>query len=265
MTIDLRLDCHMHSSFSDGSQSVEEVVCAAVDKGLSAIAITDHMPLPFPTRYAMDRAQLSAYRDEIERIRTKYKDRITILKGLEIEYIPSHRQWIRDIAQMDWDLLLVSIHGIVTEEGHFMVNGRLDEFQKTLSRVFNHDIQAFCTRYFQLIREAVSTGWFDAAAHLDVIKKHNQDNCFFDEQAPWYRALILETLDTMADAGVNMEINTNGINHPAGAPYPSEWIITEALNRGIPLILGSDAHHPRFQGQYFDRFVQIRPPSAHRT
>lgn len=36
------LDLHTHSIYSDGAMSPEEIVDAAVDLGLSALAITDH-------------------------------------------------------------------------------------------------------------------------------------------------------------------------------------------------------------------------------
>ncbi len=39
-----RYDCHMHTTFSDGSASVRAMVESAIAKGLSKVAITDHMP-----------------------------------------------------------------------------------------------------------------------------------------------------------------------------------------------------------------------------
>jgi len=139
---DIHLDCHMHSIYSDGRHTIDDVAKSALEKGLTTIAVTDHMPLPYPTRYAMDRERLPAYREAIGAARLKYGDRLTILAGLEMEYIPEHREWIKQIADQGWDLLLISIHGIVSHEGHFMVNGREDEFQQTLDRVFAGDIRA---------------------------------------------------------------------------------------------------------------------------
>lgn len=257
MTLDRTLDCHMHSTYSDGSKSIDALAASAVEKGLKTIAITDHMPLPFATRYAMARENLQAYRHDIARAREKYRGRLTILAGLEMEYLPDHKEWIRQIAAMGWDMLLVSIHGLEKDGRHFMVNGREDEFQNTLETVFNNDIKAFCSRYYTLIQEAALTGWFDAAGHLDVIKKHNRNHLYFDESSNWYTDLIHATLETIAACNMKMEINTNGLNHPAAAFYPSDWIIAQARKNDIPIVLGSDAHAPRFQGQYFNK-VQLK-------
>lgn len=253
MTIDLYADCHMHSHYSDGRSSIDRIAESAVEKGLTTIVITDHMPLPFPTRYAMAPNRMEAYRNDIEQAKLKYSPCLTILAGLEMEYLPGHIDWIKQIAELQWDMLIVSIHGIEKSGKHFMVNGREDEFKHTLEFVFNNDIQSFCTRYYTLIQEAARTGWFDAVGHLDIIKKHNKNKKYFDESSEWYKALIHVTLDTIAAAEMKMEINTNGLNHPAGSFYPSSWIVEEARKRDIPIILGSDAHAPQFQGQYFDQ------------
>lgn len=255
-------DHHMHSNYSDGSASIDQMAASAIEKGLKTIAITDHMPLPFNTRYAMQRNRLQDYRKEILQARKKYKDRLTILSGMEIEYIPRYRDWIKEIVEQGWDMLLVSVHGIVTHQGHFMVNGREDEFKRALKTIFNDDIKAFCTHYYALIREAAATGWFDAAAHLDVIKKHNADNTYFDETATWYRDLINATLESLSRNNLKLEINMNGINHKAGTTYPSQPIIREACKKGIPIVLGSDAHSPVRIGQHFREIEKMIPTTT---
>ena len=242
----------MHSVFSDGSAAIDRMAGSAVEKGLDTIVITDHMPLPFKTRYAMDPKQIENYRNQIQKAARTHKQDLTILSGMEMEYIPGHEQWTKDIRDLGWDMLLISVHEIVTQKGVFLINGPEREFKQTLSRAFKNDFQAFCREYYALIQQAAATGWFDAVGHLDVLKKHNPDNRYFDEKSDWYQELIHDTLDAVAGAGMKIEINTNGFHHAAAAPYPSYWIIFEAMKRDIPLVLGSDAHHPQFQGQYFD-------------
>lgn len=253
MTTDIRMDCHMHSRYSDGRSSIDRLARSAIEKGLTTIAITDHMPLPYPTRYAMAMEEIEAYRNEIRQARERYGQELTILAGLEMEFLPRHRPWVQQIVGMGWDITLVSVHGMEKGGSHFMVNGREKEFCRTLDDLFNSDIQAFCTGYYDLITQAARTGWFQVAGHLDVIKKHNGAGRYFDETAPWYRRLVLNTLDALAANKMKMEINTSGLTHGAASTYPSPWIVGEARERGIPILLGSDAHAPEFQGQYFDR------------
>ncbi len=251
--IDIFSDAHLHSTYSDGTGTIEQMARAAIKKGLTTIAITDHMPLPFKTRYAMDKSRLQDYRNEIDKVRQQYCHKLNILTGLEIEYIPKIADWIEDIAAMGWDLLITSVHGLLVGDSHCMVNGNEKEFQNTLNHGFKGDIQALCRRYYQTLQTATSVHWFDITGHLDVIKKHNGGNRYFDETTPWYQALIEETLDVIKTHKIKMEINTAGLNHPVKVTYPSPWIITSAIKRDIPIVMGSDSHTPKTLGQYFDQ------------
>jgi histidinol-phosphatase (PHP family) len=241
----------MHTEYSDGDASIDAMVCSAVDKGLTQIAITDHMPLPFDTRYAMPQARIRRYRSEIQQAQTTYTGSLNIKAGLEFEYIPRYRGWIRGLWKMGWDHCIVSIHWLLDGDTTGMVNGTRREFE-ALFRSADSDIKNLCRVYYGAIQKACRTGWFDVAGHLDVIKKHNTNAIFFDESDDWYRDLVLATLKVLKACGMKMEINTAGINHPASAPYPSPWIIREAAAMGIPMLLGSDSHNPGALGQYFD-------------
>ena len=245
-------DFHMHSTYSDGAATIQEMARSAIEKGLTTIAITDHMPLPFRTRYAMDKDRLLAYRNEIDKVRQRHGHQLTILTGLEIEYLPDILGWIEDILAFDWDLLIASVHHLPGGDSHAMVNGNETEFKNTLTTVFNNDIKALCRQYYQTIQQAAATHWFDIIGHLDVLKKHNRANQYFDEKSPWYKALVEETLDVLKIQSIKMEINTSGRIHPANAFYPSPWIIKAAMDRGIPLTMGSDSHAPNTLGQFFD-------------
>jgi histidinol-phosphatase (PHP family) len=202
------------------------------------------------------------HRRELGLAQRKYRGQITIKAGLEFEYLPPFAQWIRSIADMGWDHLLASVHNLLINHRPYLVNGTEGEF-KTLVAHFDHNIKRVCKRYYETVQMAAQTGWFDIVGHLDVIKKHNRDERYFSEASSWYRALVIETLDILKQNDIKMEINTAGINHPAGEPYPSKWVIHEAMERDIQIVLGSDAHEPEAVGQYFskiDQWVEIEHP-----
>ena len=244
-------DGHMHTTFSDGSASVDEMALAAIEKGLTRIYITDHMPLPFVTRYAMAAERLDEYRTAVQNARHAYAGSLDIRTGIEIEYIPDLKPWIQSISDMGWDRQIASIHRLKAgPDVYHMVNGTREEFERLLNS-FGRDIHALCRAYWAAIREACETGWFDIAGHLDVIKKHNRNRQYFDESAPDYRALVTDTLAAIKQADMKMEINTSGFNHPAADQYPSPWIVEQAVRMRIPLVLSSDSHSPRTLGQHF--------------
>lgn len=259
MKIDRNSDCHMHTVFSDGSAGIDEMVSAAIEKGLEAVTVTDHMPLPYDNRYAMHAGNIDEYRRRIRAAGRKYANRITVEMGLEFEYSTRFAHWIRSLADMGWDQRIGSVHSLFVDDRPCLVNGREGEFQ-TLLEHFGHSVEKVCTRYYETMQAAAQSGLFDIVGHMDVVKKHNAGGRYFSENAPWYRSLVLNTLDVIRKNGLKMEINTAGFNHPVGEQYPSQWIIREAVERGIRMVLGSDAHKPESLGQYFYTTDDSAPP-----
>ena len=257
LPIDTTQDVHTHSHYSDGTAPPGEMVRKAREKGLSAMAMTDHMPLPHATRYAMDIKALPGYRSEITALKARQPEGFTLNMGLEIEYIPRFTDWIVEITEQGWDLLLLSVHTLFEGPGHCLVNGREEEFIRGLDQLFKKDIKAMARAYFHAQRQGIRSGGFQIVGHLDVFKKHNVHNRFFNEGDDWYREEIQANLNTIKDAGMKMEINTAGLNHLLGTAYPSPWVVEAAQALDIPIVLGSDAHAPGSVGQFF------HPPSRH--
>ena len=256
MNIDAKNDHHMHTVFSDGAARIEEMAAAAIERGLTTITITDHMPLPFDNRYATRFDDLDRYRREIGLAKDKYAGQLEINAGLEIEFLPSFTPWIQSIVDMGWDHLLVSVHNLFVNGEPHIVNGTRREFE-ILVAYSENNIENLCRTYYETMQMAVRTGWFDIVGHLDVIKKNNAGQAYFMESSPWYRSLVLETLDCVEKYKMKMEINMSGLNSPAKEQYPSRWIIQEAIKRDIPLVLSSDSHRPESLGQYFDKVDEL--------
>jgi histidinol-phosphatase (PHP family) len=257
--IDRKSDFHIHTRFSDGSGSVDDIARAAIEKGLRQITITDHMPMPFATRYAVAEESVTLLRTEIVQAQANYAGVLQINMGLEIEFISDHQSWISSLVEHSWEYLIVSIHHLPGKDSLHLVNGTREEFD-CLLRQLDFNSRTLCERYYLTLQEAALTGWFDIVGHLDVVKKHNVDNEFFNESSQWYRSIVLETLDIIKAQSMTMEVNMGGFNHPVAEQYPSSWIIREAAARNIPIVLSSDSHTPETLGQYFNRIEEIMAP-----
>ncbi len=257
MPIDRLSDLHMHTAYSDGKGSAEEMILSAIDKGMKKIAITDHMPLPFPDPCAVDMDRLNDYRAEVKRLKYEYEMQIDVQLGLEIDFIPQLQPWIQDIVDLGWDYLITSVHflfGKVEGKPQIFDSSQIDPFVKLLRENYQGDAQTMCEEFYKTVQKGAAMIPGSTIGHFDRIKLHNRGNNYFEETSTSYRKLVEETLIAVQAARCRIEINTSGFDRAVKDCYPSLWIIELCKSMNIPIVLGSDSHHPSEIGRYFDRF-----------
>lgn len=105
---DIKSDLHMHTTWSDGANSLEEMVEAAIERGYDYITITDHSKF-LRVANGLDEKRLLKQREEIERINDKY-DEIKVFAGVEMDILPSGELDFTDdfLKHMDW--VIAAIH-----------------------------------------------------------------------------------------------------------------------------------------------------------
>jgi histidinol phosphatase-like PHP family hydrolase len=77
-----RGDLQMHSVWSDGSQTIEEIASAGRGRGYQYCAITDHS-YGLPIAHGLSMTDLGEQQREIDRINERYRGRFRLLKGIE--------------------------------------------------------------------------------------------------------------------------------------------------------------------------------------
>ena len=79
---DVRCDLQMHSDWSDGGQTLEEIIETGLSRGYTHSAVTDHSyGLPIASGLSMER--VAAQHAEIDALNAKYQGRFRLLKGIE--------------------------------------------------------------------------------------------------------------------------------------------------------------------------------------
>jgi len=105
---DIRGDLHVHSTWTDGQATIEEMAGAARQRGLKYLAITDHSK-----RVAMagglDAEQLRRQWAEIDRLNERIKG-FTILKGIEVDILERGDLDLDDDVLWEADWVVASIH-----------------------------------------------------------------------------------------------------------------------------------------------------------
>lgn len=184
-----------------------------------------------------------------------------LYRGLEVDYIPAltgpQHPSIRDL---NLDYIIGSVHFVEAfgNGTRWEIDGPHTDFLQGLREIFSNDIRRAVTRYYELIRQMVAEEKPDVVGHLDKIKMQNQSTPLFDERDGWYREAVADTLQTIAESGAVMEINTRGLyKKRAAETYPSRWVIEQAHQMNIPVTLSSDAHHPREIAGCFTQAAQM--------
>jgi histidinol phosphatase-like PHP family hydrolase len=79
---DYRGDLQMHSTWSDGSQSLDDIVAAGIERGYSYCAVTDHS-YGLPIAGGVSMAKLFEQHRAIDRLNRKHKGAFRLIKGIE--------------------------------------------------------------------------------------------------------------------------------------------------------------------------------------
>jgi DNA polymerase (family 10) len=110
---DIRGDLHMHTTATDGEDTLADMVRAAVARGLEYIAITDHGQRVTMAR-GLDRDRLLRQWDEIDQLNESLAadgtPPIVVLKGIEVDMLERGGLDLPDeiLAQADW--VVASLH-----------------------------------------------------------------------------------------------------------------------------------------------------------
>ena len=125
---DLRGDVHMHTTESDGRESLETMVAAAKARGLEFIAITDHTQ-SLAMANGLDETRTLANAEKIRNYSKGLKG-FTVLAGAEVDILSDGRLDLADDCLASLDIVIASLHSQLQQEE--------DETTRRLIRAIEH-------------------------------------------------------------------------------------------------------------------------------
>jgi DNA polymerase (family 10) len=174
---DIRGDLHMHSTWSDGRDSIEVMVLACAALGYEYLAITDHSPRSAAARnLTLDGVARQA--DEIAALRERYPQ-IGILHGCEADILPDGSLDFPDRVLERFDVVLASLHEQAGHGPDQLLARYLKAMEHPLVAMITHPTNRLVPHrpgydidYARLIAAAVETRTVleidGAPAHLDM-------------------------------------------------------------------------------------------------
>jgi histidinol-phosphatase (PHP family) len=226
-----------------------EYAAAAAARGLKGIVFTCHNPMPggYAKASRMKAEEFGRYQESIARTRLEHAGSVDVRLGLECDYVPGLESWLRDqIASAPLEYVLGSVHA---------------QYPEYLAQHWRDDVAAFYRGYFEHLTLAAQSGLFDCLAHPDLVKIVAPDHWDVQACMPWIRRCF----DAVAETGVAIELNTSGRNKAPFEVYPGMAILREACVRGIPVVIGADAHRPERVGDAFEQALDLLEAAGYRS
>jgi DNA polymerase (family X) len=178
---DIRGDLHMHSTYSDGQDTLDAMVAACARIGYEYIAITDHSESAAASR-TISRDLLARQRDDIERLRSRYPQ-LGILHGIEVDILPDGRLDLDDAVLGSLDIVLASLHDWAGHDPDTLTERCLQAIRHPLVNVITHPANQLVGRrggyaldFDRIYAAAAETGTAleidGAPSHLDLDGAH---------------------------------------------------------------------------------------------
>lgn len=222
----MKVDLHNHTILCNhATGSVNEYVETAISCNTQYFGISDHAPMHFDPEYRMRFDQMELYEHWVKEAQTLYKDKITVLLGYEVDYLPGYMD--DRVLSRTCDYLIGSVH--------FIGDWGFDN-PEFIGRYEGADINTIYERYFSLIEGMASSGKFDIVGHLDLLK------VFKYLPTKDIRLLAKNALKAIKEADMAIEINMSGLRKPIAEAYPSPLLLESIAELQIPITFGSDAH-----------------------
>jgi histidinol-phosphatase (PHP family) len=256
----VKIDSHTHTFYSKHAiGSVDEVVRAALARGIDVLTLTDHAPFHVDSRNRLLESELDAYFEDMERARLAYRGDITILRGLEFDYLPgSHEYTLRMLARYDLDFAIGSIHYVPLSE-HDTVKvwelGRLNQ-------------PAVLAGYFASLGELLECGIFDAVGHADTLVRGVPEPLVCRYMEPLAAAFARHDIAFELNASGLRKTKLDplfGLETEAGWSYPSRALLPMLIDAGAAFTIGSDAHAPEDVGSGVQAMLEALVPLGLRT
>lgn len=231
-----RSNVHSHTTFSDGKNTAEEMVQAALALGFHTLGFSEHGPADYDSA-AMPAERMGDYRAEILRLREKYAGRIHILLGLE-------HDWLSPAAPDNLDYAIESVHYVQKDGQLWCMDWTREKQEIAIREHYGGNPYALCRDYFRTVCESIVGTSADILGHIELIMKFNEARNLFDDADPRYLGPALECAELAAKSGRLVEVNTGAIARGYRTqPYPGAAMLRRVAECGGRIILTSDCHN----------------------
>lgn len=217
---------HTHTYRCSHATGTEEgYIKRAIENGIKYMGFSDHIPLVFPDNtesfYRIPLREVKDYFETIRALSKKYKDKIDIKVGFEMEYYPEYfDEMIKTAKNYGAQYLILGQHFVSPEHPDFEPSSAKTDSAYALKRYVSSVICAMQTKVFTYV------------AHPDLFNFVGDIGAYKQEMKKLCRA--------SKELCIPLEINFLGIRDSRN--YPNEVFWQIAGEEKSPVTFGFDAH-----------------------
>lgn len=248
-----------------------EYIERAIALGFERYSVTEHSPLPagwlkdpdILRSLAMPESQLLRYLDTAHALKERYRSRIELRVGLELDYLHGMEEYTLDLVDRcagGIDDIVLSVHYLPGKGGMRCVDHSTADFHDGLLGAYG-SMGAVADAYFEHVERAIalakSLGPTRRIGHILLIEKFRADLPTLEDT--FVRSHLHALLGALEGGEVGVDVNAAGLRlESCGIPYVPGWFVGECLQRAIPFVFGSDAHRPEEVGagwEWYERTI----------
>lgn len=232
----LKTNFHTHTVFSDGKNTAEEMVQAALERGFARLGFSDHGYAPHDEA-AMSLENERLYRAEVARLKEKYAGRIEIYLGYEHDFS------MPDTDLAPYDYVIESVH-FFHKGGKFIpIDSSKTILQGIIDDWYSSDPYAMCRDYFDMVAQSILRGGAQIVGHIGLVSKFNENNAMFDMEDARYLDPAREVIRLAVEKKMLVEVNTGAMSRGYRTQaYPGRTLLKSLFDMGGQAILSSDCH-----------------------
>ena len=252
-----KFSLHSHTNsygIFDGSNSIEEMIKAAEEKGFTEYGISNHMICypdymlyPVPIYFKSFDVALDIYKKLVNDIReaaARYPMKVRV--GFEVNFFRNaawRKKFEKAIKQLDVDYLIGANHDLFDND--FKKVCSIYDIRDKKINLPPEVLAEWTHNHWRSSIEMVKSGYFDFIAHFDVIKEMLIPEDSIAEDLKWKMA------ETLIEHKQPFELNTS--YNRVDEQSPSEELLRELGKNNIPVLISDDSHDTNAICQHFEK------------
>jgi histidinol-phosphatase (PHP family) len=265
----VKWDGHTHSQFCrhGSGEKTSLMIEKAIGLGFEKYSITEHAPMPsqvipdpeMRADFGLTWDELDDYFAHLEDLKKRYRNKIELLAGLEIDYLVGMEDYSKDLldrCQPYLDDVIVSLHFIKDNEKLLPIDYSPETFTNLID--YFGTVDKVHLAYWETMKELVANGLpglkNKRIGHIALIDKFSK---IYPPTISDYRTstFFKDVFSLIKKYGWSIDFDVAGLNYDSCQEvYLPDYMLHWCKQLDIDLVYGSDAHSVKAVGNFYSLY-----------